>query len=40
MKRMCRFCGNPRGLIKAYGLYVCRKCFRERAKDLGFTKYN
>lgn len=39
MARQCRFCGNVRGLIRKYGLYVCRKCFRERAEDLGFKKY-
>ncbi len=37
--RKCAICGNVRGLIRAYGLNICRKCFRERAKDLGFTKY-
>ncbi len=39
-KRKCRFCGNVRGLIRKYGLYVCRKCFRERANSLGFRKYS
>ena len=39
-KRMCRFCGGPRGLIRKYGLYTCRKCFRERAIALGFKKYS
>ncbi|MBI5229154.1 30S ribosomal protein S14 [Candidatus Micrarchaeota archaeon] len=38
-KRKCRFCGNSRGLIRAYDLYVCRKCFREHAKEIGFEKY-
>jgi small subunit ribosomal protein S14 len=36
---VCGQCGNRRGLIKAYGLQMCRKCFRELAKDLGFRKY-
>lgn len=39
MKRKCRRCGNARGLIRKYDLYVCRKCFREMAEDLGFKKY-
>lgn len=39
-KKKCRLCGNVRGLISKYGLYVCRKCFRENAEDLGFRKYN
>ncbi len=34
--RQCRVCGNVRGLIRKYGLYMCRKCFRERAEDIGF----
>lgn len=36
---MCQTCGNRRGLIKAYGLNMCRKCFREHAKELGFSKF-
>lgn len=39
MNRKCRFCGGSKGLIRKYGLYVCRKCFRERAVLLGFKKY-
>ncbi|MFH1056442.1 MAG: 30S ribosomal protein S14 [Candidatus Micrarchaeota archaeon] len=39
MKRKCQFCGNVRGLIQKYDLYVCRKCFREKALELGFRKY-
>jgi small subunit ribosomal protein S29e len=38
--RMCRFCGGVRGLIRKYGLYTCRKCFRERADAIGFHKYS
>lgn len=37
--RKCRICGTSRGLIRSYGLQVCRKCFREAARDLGFDKY-
>ncbi|MBI5036348.1 30S ribosomal protein S14 [Candidatus Micrarchaeota archaeon] len=40
MKRRCRFCGTSNGLIRKYGLYCCRKCFREKAEDLGFDKYS
>ena len=39
-KLFCRFCGNPHGLIRKYALFVCRRCFRERAEKLGFQKYN
>lgn len=37
--RRCKLCGTVRGLIRAHKLYVCRRCFREVAKDLGFHKY-
>lgn len=38
--RKCRICGGARGLIRSYGQHVCRRCFREIAKDLGFEKYS
>jgi len=37
-KRKCRICGTSRGLIRAYGIYICRRCFREHARELGFEK--
>jgi small subunit ribosomal protein S29e len=36
--RYCRICGNGKGLIRKYGLYVCRQCFRENHDNLGFHK--
>ena len=33
-----RACSNHWGLIRKYGLNICRQCFREYAKDIGFTK--
>ena len=36
----CRRCGRRRGLIRRYGIYLCRQCFREIARDIGFKKYN
>ena len=33
-----RVCGNRAGLIRKYSINICRQCFRERAKDIGFTK--
>lgn len=38
--RVCRRCGNARGLIRKYGLNYCRRCFREIAKNIGFNKYS
>ena len=37
--RSCRICGNKTGLIRKYGLMVCRQCFREDANLIGFKKY-
>ncbi|SHO75881.1 Protein component of the small (40S) ribosomal subunit [Malassezia sympodialis ATCC 42132] len=37
--RKCRVCGNQGGLIRKYGLDICRQCFREKAADIGFHKY-
>ena len=36
--RACRVCRNTHGLIRKYGLDICRRCFRERATLLGFTQ--
>ncbi|NUN11333.1 30S ribosomal protein S14 [Candidatus Micrarchaeota archaeon] len=38
-KRKCGFCGGSKGLIRSYGMNICRKCFRERAEKIGFVKY-
>jgi len=38
-KRICRNCGNSRGLIRKYRMNVCRRCFREMAESIGFRKY-
>ena len=36
---MCsRVCGNHWGIIRKYTLGVCRQCFRDYAKDMGFKK--
>jgi small subunit ribosomal protein S29e len=32
-------CNTRRGLIRKYALDICRRCFREYAADIGFTKY-
>jgi small subunit ribosomal protein S29e len=37
--RKCRICGNARGMVRKYGLNVCRRCFREIAVDIGFKKF-
>lgn len=35
---VCRICGGRRGRISKYNLNICRRCFREVAKELGFKK--
>ncbi|MEK6959702.1 MAG: 30S ribosomal protein S14 [Nanoarchaeota archaeon] len=36
----CRRCGRTGAHIAKYDLHVCRLCFREIAKSLGFRKYS
>ncbi|ACL11487.1 MAG: 30S ribosomal protein S14 [Desulfurococcus sp.] len=37
--QVCRRCGSRDAVIQAYGLYLCRQCFREVASVIGFKKY-
>lgn len=36
----CDFTGNTHGVIRKYGLNVCRRYFKNNAKALGFNKFN
>ncbi|KAJ5138331.1 uncharacterized protein N7515_003179 [Penicillium bovifimosum] len=36
--RECRVCTHRAGLIRKYGMNICRQCFREKSTDIGFTK--
>lgn len=36
----CVRCGRKRGIVRKYGLHLCRQCFREVAPELGFKKYS
>jgi small subunit ribosomal protein S14 len=38
--KKCKRCGLTGAHISKYGLHVCRHCFKEIAKDIGFKKYN
>jgi len=40
MHRKCRRCGRTGAHIQGYGLKLCRQCFRDIAKEIGFKKYN
>jgi len=35
----CRRCGRNQGLVGKYEIYLCRQCFREVAREMGFKKY-
>lgn len=35
----CINCGTANAVIRKYGLNVCRQCFRELARELGFKQY-
>ncbi|ORY71871.1 40S ribosomal protein S29-like protein [Pseudomassariella vexata] len=37
--RGCRVCTHKAGLIRKYGLDICRQCFREKAAEIGFVKH-
>ncbi len=39
-KKKCSRCGRFGGHISKYGLDLCRQCFREIAKNIGFEKYS
>ena len=36
----CVRCGNPRAHVGQYNINVCRRCFREIAREIGFKKYS
>jgi len=38
--KKCQRCGRFGAHISSYGLNLCRQCFREIAKELGFKKYS
>jgi small subunit ribosomal protein S14 len=38
--RKCKICGSSRAVIRSYNEYICRRCFREVAKSIGFRKYS
>jgi len=36
----CRRCSRKQGLVGKYDINLCRQCFREVARDMGFRKYS
>ena len=37
--RYCKICGSTLGMVRKYGMQICRRCFREKAEELGFKKF-
>jgi ribosomal protein S14 len=37
-EKKCRECGTRRGVIRKYGLRICRRCFKALAEKIGFRK--
>ncbi len=35
----CTRCERKQGLVGKYDIWVCRQCFREIARSMGFKKY-
>lgn len=38
--RRCKRCGRFGAHIRSYGIHLCRMCFREDAKQIGFKKFS
>ncbi len=38
--RDCQRCGRKQGLVGKYDIYLCRQCFREVSRTMGFKKYS
>lgn len=39
-KKKCSICGTQKGVIKKYGLNICRRCFKHNAEKIGFKKFD
>ncbi|UCH90371.1 MAG: 30S ribosomal protein S14 [Thermoplasmata archaeon] len=39
-KKGCHRCGRKRGIVRRFGMHLCRQCFREIAPEIGFKKYS
>ncbi|WP_332899763.1 MULTISPECIES: 30S ribosomal protein S14 [unclassified Haladaptatus] len=37
--QQCQRCGRKQGLVGKYDIWLCRQCFREIARSMGFKKY-
>ncbi len=39
VRHECQRCGREQGLVGKYDIWLCRQCFREVARQMGFKKY-
>jgi len=39
-RHSCRRCERKQGLVSKYDIWLCRQCFREIARPMGFKKYS
>ena len=39
-RKGCERCDRQRGLVRRFGMHLCRQCFREMAPEIGFKKYS
>ena len=39
-RSVCRRCEREQGLVGKYDINLCRQCFREVAREMGFRKYS
>ena len=37
---ICKWCGVHKGVMKRYGMHICRRCFKDNALKMGWTKYS
>jgi small subunit ribosomal protein S14 len=38
--RECQRCERKQGLVGKYDIWLCRQCFREVSRSMGFKKYS
>jgi len=38
--RTCQRCDRKQGLVGKYDIWLCRQCFREVSRKMGFKKYS
>jgi small subunit ribosomal protein S14 len=39
-RESCQRCGREQGLIGKYDIWLCRQCFRDISRSMGFRKYS